>query len=156
MLPLILPCLLALLLALAVGRLTGTSFTDFYSDKVLNVFRATNITAPATIYTALFKVLPTDTAASGTEAAYTGYGTRPSVTFGAPAANTPSGRIIKNTAAVNFPTNTGAAETEVGFAFFDASTVGNNYCWASLDSSITINTSQTKGFDVADLSIATD
>lgn len=99
-------------------------FTTSYRDDVLNVFRATTLTSISG-FCGLIKTITDHRAGTVTEAAYTGYGTRPAITFGAPATTSPAGgREIANSALVTFPQNTGASEDQIGFGVWTAATAG--------------------------------
>lgn len=88
------------------------SKTDTFEAAILNyATRGTPFSvSTSTPYLALFKVAPTDSSA-GTECDYTGYAQQPLGTakFGSIA----TAGSITNTAAVNFPTNAGSAQTVV-------------------------------------------
>ena len=113
--------------------------TQAQTDAVLNVLRATNITAPANVYVGLFSVNPADDASAGTELTGAGGYARQAVTFGAPAADTGNVRKISNTGVLTFGPATGADWAEaVGFGIFDALTVGNLLYWDSLTTPKTI------------------
>lgn len=90
-----------------LGVLDGSSFTAF------------------TPYIGLIKTITDFRAGTVTEAAYTGYGTRPSCSFGAAANTTPTGgRQIANDAAVTFPLNTGSNEDQIAWGIWTADTGG--------------------------------
>lgn len=60
-----------------------------------------------------------------TEASYTGYGTRPAISFGAAGNTTPTGgRQKANDAVVTFPQNTGATQDVIAFGLWTAATAG--------------------------------
>jgi len=83
-------------------------FTHSYRDSVLNTLRGTDLTA-WTGFVGLITAITDFRAGTVTEASYTGYGTRPSAAFGAPANTSPAGgRQISNSGAVTFPQNTGS------------------------------------------------
>lgn len=85
-------------------------------------------------YIGLIKAVTDLRAGTVTEAAYTGYGTRPSVSFGAAANTSPTGgRQKANDAAVTFPTNTGANEDQIGWGIWTASTGGTLRVFGFLD-----------------------
>jgi hypothetical protein len=99
-------------------------FTHSFRDSVLNTLRATDLTQ-WTGFIGLIKAISDFRAGTVTEAAYTGYGTRPSAAFGAPANTSPTGgRQISNSGAVTFPQNTGSNEDQIGFGLYTASTAG--------------------------------
>jgi hypothetical protein len=102
--------------------------TTTHEAAVLNVLRATTLTAPANVYVALFSANPTD-AGGGTEISGNGYA-RQLCGFGAPA-GTP--RQIANAADILFPVQTPAAyATVTGIAIMDALTAGNMLYWADI------------------------
>lgn len=78
--------------------------TDLYKNLLINSFRGTSITAPATIYLALFTTATSDSA-GGTEVTGGGYARQP-VTFIAP----PTPGVSNNSAIVTF-TNFAALTT---------------------------------------------
>lgn len=98
--------------------------TTYRSDRVLNTYRGTNDTAPATIYAGLITAITTAESGTVTEASFAGYA-RVAATFGAPAGAL-GGRQIANTAAVTFPAKTDAGTaTIIAVGLWDALTVGN-------------------------------
>lgn len=102
--------------------------TTTHEASVLNVLRATNITAPANVYVALFSALPSD-AGGGTEITGNGYA-RQLCGFAAPS-GTP--RNIANAADILFPVQTpGAYATVTGAAIMDAVSGGNMLYWADI------------------------
>ena len=110
------------------------SKSDYLENKLLDhVLRNTTYTQPATVYSALFTVIPSDSTA-GTEVtqASSGY-TRIATTFVTAGATT-AGRSV-NSGAVNFTTVAGGATlTIVGWALMDTATfgAGNNLYWATV------------------------
>ena len=106
-----------------------------YLDNALlnNTLRATQYTAPATVYVALFTATPT-AAGGGTEVSGGSYA-RQSMTFGAAA----SGQVTSS-ADCTFPQATAAWGTITSFALFDAATTGNMLYFGNLTTSKTINT----------------
>ena len=58
--------------------------TNYFENLMLNVTRQQNISAPATMYLALYQSNPSDTGTGGTEVSYSGYA-RQAITFSAPA-----------------------------------------------------------------------
>ena len=108
------------------------SKSDFFENKVLDLaLRATTYTAPGTVYSALFTVIPSDST-GGTEVtnASSGY-TRVATSF-CTAGLTVTGQSA-NTNVVTFVT-AAAAYTVVGWAIMDTSTVaaGNILYWATV------------------------
>ncbi|MDH5315297.1 MAG: hypothetical protein OEW44_02350 [Gemmatimonadota bacterium] len=107
--------------------------TTFYRDAILGTMDGATLTA-FTPYVGLLKGITDFRAGTVTEAAYTGYGTRPSCSFGAAGNTTPTGgRQKANDGAVTFPLNTGANEDQIGFGIYDAATAGNLYAIGFLD-----------------------
>ena len=108
------------------------SKSDYLENKFLGaVGNAATYTAPATVYSALFTVIPSD-ATAGTEVTNTSSGyTRVATTF-CTAGVTTAGSMT-NTGSVTFAT---AADgyTVVGWSLTDAATVGagNNLYWATV------------------------
>lgn len=100
-------------------------FTTPHRDLILNILRATTYTS-FTGYAGLLTAITNWRTPTVTEATYTGYGTRPSITFGAPADTSPAGgREIANSGAVTFPQNTGSNEDVIAWGLYDAATSGN-------------------------------
>ena len=94
-------------------------------DLLLNVFKGTNATA-WTSYAGLLTAVSNLRTPAGTEASYTGYGTRPAIGFGAIADTSPAGgREIGNNAEVAYPQNTGTTQDVMAWGVYDAATAGN-------------------------------
>ena len=112
------------------------SKSNYLENKILDhVLRAATYTAPATVYSALFTVIPSDSSA-GTEVtqATSGY-TRLASTFVTAGATT-TGRT-SNSGAVNFATvAAGATITIVGYGIMDAATGGNLLYWSTVSSTV--------------------
>lgn len=120
----------------------AASFSDYLELKVLDhVNGKTSFTMPATPFLALCTTAPDDTKTGTTivEAGYTGYA-RKSVAgsdWNAAAAGSAS-----NLNAITFAACTGSTSTIVGWAYCDASTVGNVIYWGTATSTV-ISTTQT-------------
>lgn len=85
-------------------------------------------------FVGLIKVITDWRAGTVTEAAYTGYGTRPAVTYGSVGNTSPTGgRQKSNSAAVTFPQNTGSNEDQIGWGIWSASTAGTLHAIGMLD-----------------------
>ncbi len=85
-------------------------------------------------FVGLIKTITDFRAGTVTEAAYTGYGTRPAVTWGATADTSPvGGRQVANSAAVSFPANSGANEDQIAFGVYSAATAGTLQAIGFLD-----------------------
>ena len=101
----------------------ANSMNTYLENQVLNLLRAANITAPTTVYLALFSVDPGQAGALTNEiATSTGYA-RQAITFGTAA----SGGSIANTADVVFPAAT-AGYTVAAVAIVDSPTQGAGNC----------------------------
>ena len=106
------------------------SKSDYAENAVLDHLVGNASTAmPATVYSALFTVIPSDSTA-GTEVttASSGY-TRTATTFCTAGATTAGS--LTNTGAVTFAT-AAAAYTVVGWGLMDAATAGNLLYWATV------------------------
>ena len=114
--------------------------------QAAHLYNGTSETYPTTFYVALFTVQPSG-GSGGTEANYTGYA-RQALTVGTTDFTTASGGLVKNAIAVNFPTNTGSAQTVVGYGLFDASTGGNLWQDVAFSSSQTINNGANASFAI--------
>lgn len=99
--------------------------TTPHRDLILNVMDGATYTA-FTPYCGLITAITNWRTPTVTEASYTGYGTRPSISFGAPADTSPAGgRQKANDALVSFPQNTGSNQDVIAYGIWDASTAGN-------------------------------
>ncbi len=108
--------------------------SNYLENALINgTLRATNYTAPTTVYVALYTSDPTD-ADTGTEVSGTNYA-RQSVTFDAPSNGTST-----NSAAVEFPQAGSSWGTVSYIGLRDASTSGNLLYHTALDSAKTIST----------------
>lgn len=110
------------------------ALSNYLENALINgTLRATNYTAPATVYVGLFTSDPTD-AGSGTEVSGNAYA-RQSATFASPS----NGASATN-ADIQFPQATGNWGTVTHFAIFDALTTGNMMYHGALTTSKTIET----------------
>ena len=110
------------------------AFSNYLENALINgTLRATNYTAPATVYVGLFTTDPTD-AGSGTEVSGNGYA-RKSATFAAP-----SNGASTTDADIQFDQATGDWGTVTHFAIFDALTTGNMLYHGALTTSKIIET----------------
>ena len=131
--------------------------TQAQTDAVLNVLRATNITAPANVYVGLFSTNPANDASAGTELTGAGGYARQQVTFGAPTTDTGNIRKISNTGLITFGPATGADWAQaVGFGIFDALTLGNLLYWDSLTTPKTVAVGDKAEFAVGALVVKED
>jgi len=108
-------------------------FSNYLENAFINAaLRATNFTAPSTVYVSLYTSNPNDDD-SGTEVSGGSYA-RTAVTFDAP-----SNGVTQNSADVTFPTATGSWGTVTHVAIHDALTSGNLLFHTPLDTSKTID-----------------
>lgn len=106
------------------------SKADYLENKMLDhVLRNTLYTQPATVYSALFTVIPSDSTNTGEVTNATSGYTRVATTF-CTAGATVIGQSV-NIGAVTF-TTAAAAYTVVGWGLFDAITGGNLLYWATV------------------------
>lgn len=104
------------------------ALTDYAANKVFDaIARATNLTAPTTIYLALFTGDPGSGLAGATEFTGGGYA-RKAVTFAAPT----TGSAATN-AAVEFNEATADLGGAGGFAVYDAASGGNGWFHGAFD-----------------------
>ena len=133
------------------------SFTDTLENALLDhVFRNTTYTQAATVYSALFTVIPSDST-GGTEVtqASSGY-TRVATTF-VTAGLTTDGRT-SNSGAVNFATVAGGATiTVVGWGIMSAATAGAGtlIAWATVTSTV-LNVGDQATFPAANIVLTLD
>lgn len=98
--------------------------THSYRDAVLDAMDGSTLTAWSPFASLLTAI--TDFRAGGvTEASYTGYGTRPSISFGAASNTTPTGgRQKTNDTTVTFPQNSGSSQDVIAFGVHTAASGG--------------------------------
>ena len=125
--------------------------TTAHEASVLNVLRATTLTAPANVYVALFTAAPSD-AGGGTEVA-TGAYARQLCGFAAPA-GTP--RSVANAADILYPVATAAYGPVTHFAIMDALTVGTMLYWAALAASKSFAINDQAVFRAGQLTVTED
>lgn len=98
--------------------------THSYRDDILNTMDAVALAAWSP-FAGLLTAITDFRAGTVTEASYTGYGTRPAISFGAPANTSPAGgRQKANDTAVTFPQNTGVNQDVIAWGVYTASTAG--------------------------------
>jgi hypothetical protein len=85
-------------------------------------------------FVGLIKAITDWRAGTVTEAAYTGYGTRPAITWDSTEDTSPAGgRQVKNSGAISFPVNTGANEDQIAWGIWSAATAGTLHAIGLLD-----------------------
>jgi hypothetical protein len=108
------------------------------------------LTALSTVYVALFTAVPSDSSA-GTEVSGSSYA-RQAV---AAAAWTRTGSSMANNAEIAFPAVTASPYTVVGWAIYDAVTVGNQLYWGDCTST-TMNVGDIPRFAPSALTVTED
>lgn len=106
------------------------SKANYFENAVLNVLGGTSITAPATVYIALFTATPGE-AGPGTEVTGGSYA-RKAVTNNATNWPAASGGSKSNGTDITFTTATASWGTVTSFGIFDASTSGNCFYYGDL------------------------
>jgi hypothetical protein len=134
--------------------------SNYLEGVLLNeVLGATNYTAPATVYVALYTAAPTD-AGGGTEVTTSGSAyARAAVTNNATnwpaAAGTP--RSKSNGTAITYAAPTANWGTVTHFGILDAASAGNLLYWAALTASKVINNGDgAPSFAAGSLSVSED
>lgn len=112
--------------------------TNYFENAMLNLMRESSITAPTTVYLALFLSNPGDTGTEGTEITYSNYA-RQAITFSAPAPSG-SGLMMQNASQITFPESTTSAGTVTDVAVYDSLTGGNMWLYGHLDTPLTVQT----------------
>jgi flagellar hook-associated protein FlgK len=121
--------------------------SNFLENALINgTLRATNYTAPTTVYVGLYTSDPTD-ANTGTQVSGGSYA-RTAVTFAAP-----SNGVTTNNAAVEFPQATADWGTVGWIGILDASTNGNLLYHTPLDISKVISSGDVFKIAVGSLSV---
>lgn len=110
--------------------------SNYFEEKMLNLLRGQNITAPSTLYLGLFLSNPSDTGSAGTEISYSGYA-RKAITFSAPAASG-NNLYMQNTAEIKFAESSTSAGTVQYVGVFDSLTGGNMLLYGQLTSSLVV------------------
>jgi hypothetical protein len=107
-------------------------FATYLANKALDrLLSAAAYTPDATLYVALFTVLPTAAGTGGTEVTGGSYA-RGAVTNDATNFPAASGGAKSNGTVITFPAATADWGTIVGFGIYDASTVGNLLYFSAL------------------------
>ena len=125
--------------------------TTTHETTVLNILRATNVTAPANVYVALYTAAPSDSG-GGTEVSGGGYA-RQLCGFAAPA-GTP--RSVQNASDILYAVQTVGYGTVTHFGIFDALTIGNLLYWAALTASKTFAVNDQAVFRAGQLTVTED
>jgi hypothetical protein len=100
--------------------------SDYWSNKILGlIFGATAVTPPATLYCALFTVIPSPAGTGGTEVSGSGYA-RVAVTNNTTNFPSPTAQQVSNATVIDFGTPSGGGwGTIVAGGWYDAATGGN-------------------------------
>lgn len=121
---------------------TGNNLSHTWQKKLLNAaLGAVNITAPTTVYLALYTVAPTDNG-GGTEVTTSGTAyVRQAIAFSAAVDNGASpGASATSNGTVSFPVATANYGTVTSWGIFDASTAGNLIAFGNFSVSQAVNT----------------
>ena len=130
--------------------MAGKSTT--HETTVLNILRATNVTAPATTFVGLYTAAPTD-AGGGTEVPASASYARQPCGFAAPA-GTP--RSITNAADILFPVQAVAYGTVSHFGIFGSLAGADMLYWNALNTSKTFAISDQAVFRAGQLTVTED
>lgn len=134
--------------------------SQYLENADLNWLKGTTfLTAPTTVYVALFTTNPTDDAGTSAVEVSGGSYARASITTstgwssisGAPSAPAQ----ISNSGTITFATPTGSWGTVIGFGIYDALTTGNLLYWGTLTSQV-ISTGVVTTFAASALIITED
>jgi hypothetical protein len=124
-----------------------SEMSNYLENALINAtLRATNFTAPTTVYVGLYTSDPTD-ANTGTEVSGGSYA-RTAVTFGAP-----SNGVSTNSAAVEFTAATASWGTVGWIGILDAATSGNLLYHTPLDISKVISSGDIFKISIGSLSV---
>lgn len=124
-----------------------SEMSNYLENALINgTLRATNYTAPSTVYLALYTSDPTD-ADTGTEVSGGSYA-RQSITFGAP-----SNGVTTNSADITFPTASASWGTVGWIGIRDALTGGNLLYHSPLDTSKVIGSGDIFKITAGNLSV---
>lgn len=145
--------------------MAAQAFSDFYEDKLLDLFTGNNITAPTTIAVGLFTALPGDTGSGGAPSDGTevtvanGYarvnvGTLSSWLSAKSTVNTTQ-RHRTNANTLTFPAATGSWGTVVGWGVWDATSAGNLLFYGTL-TSVAITNGMTPSLAAGQIDIGVD
>jgi|PlaIllAssembly_1097288.scaffolds.fasta_scaffold04544_2 hypothetical protein len=126
----------------------GSIATQLCTKLLDHVFENTAYTPSATVYCSLHTGDPGETGAS--ECTYTGYGTRPSIAFGAAATR----KVVQTAAAVTFPQCTGTGNDATHYGIWSAATGGDFLAGGSLSSTLNIVNGNTPSIAASEVEIS--
>lgn len=140
----------------AIGEIDVTvntgGFSTYLANKMLDhMFKVAAYTVPTNIYVGLSTANPTDSAGGLAEPSGNAYARTVCNTWDAAA-----GGASANTAAVTFPTATGAWGTVTHSALFDASTAGNMLMYGALGTSQAVVNGNVVEFDAGAADVTLD
>lgn len=130
--------------------------SDYLENLIVNLLMGkvgSPYTPPATLYIALFTVLPGEDGTGGTEVSGGSYA-RVALTNNTTNFPTVSDGNKKNGTIITFPTPTGSWGTVVGMGVYDAASAGNLFYYSSLAASRAVASGQVQRFAVGALQIA--
>ena len=132
--------------------------TNYYEEKILNVFKGVSATAPANMYLGLLTVLPTGNS-DGTEISYSGYA-RQRVTFDAPSKNSElygTGKVgTKNSANIRFPEASVNVGNVVGVGVYDSLSGGNLYLYVPNAEALPVGAGQQPEIQAGNITLWSD
>ena len=126
--------------------------TNYFETAILNSMRGVDLTAPATMYLALFLTDPTDSGQAGTEVVYTDYARQP-ITFSAPAVVT-GGIGMQNDRRITFPKSVDDAGTVAYIGIMDSITGGNMWAHGKLAEPLNVLAGTAPIFSPGDLQLS--
>lgn len=127
-----------------------SGLSDYGEALILNcLLRATNITAPVTVYLALFTADPTDANVTANEVSDSGYA-RQATAFDAPHAT--DGYSV-NSAEESFPAIVDGTITVTHVGIYDALTLGNLLYSQAVSSSKTLEINDVAAFGIGGLKV---
>lgn len=126
--------------------------TDYFETAILNSMRGIALTAPGTMYLALFLTNPTETGTAGTEVTYGEYARIP-VTFSTPAAVASNSNTIsiQNETQLTFASADIDAGTVKFIALMDSLTGGNMWAYGELTDALQITAGVAPVFTVGSI-----
>ena len=131
--------------------------TQAQSDAVLNLLRATSITAAEAVYASLFSAAPANDASDGTELSGGGYA-RQAVTFSAPASGIGNARKVSNTNLITFgPASAADWLSATHFGIHSAASgAGTLLYWDALTAAKTMQVGDSAQYAVGSLTVMED
>jgi len=140
--------------------------TDYWSDELLDLLSedSATLTPPAAYYVGLFTTAPTDAYTSGApDGVEVDYGSttvpaeRQSVVFSSAETKGGTGRVVENSAAVEWTAwDVDTTVNVTHFGIFSAATAGELLYWAAVDTARRIQEGETASFAIDAITIRED